>query len=125
MARRTRTPFECIVWAEKHYPPCSTQSKNYELELYLRASCVLGAGFNEHYPVSVNHIFHRMNDESRYFRYFTKRAELDAIGTAKFLGMAERGGVRYTNEYMYTTILRPHIKAIVAEECDKLVQPYL
>ena len=125
MARRTRTPFECIVWAEKHYPPCSTQSDRYELELYLRASCVLGSGFNEHYPTSVNKILHRMNDGNKYLRYFINRARLDKIGGDKFVGMAERGGVRYTNEFMYTTILRDSVKSEVVEACFKLVREYL
>lgn len=125
MAHRTRTPFECIVWAEKHYPPCTAQSDNYELELYLRAACVLGSAFNDKYPTSVNHILHCMNDKDKYLRYFTNRAKLDMIGTEKFVGMAERGGVKYTNEFMYTAILRERVDKNVAIACDDLVAPYL
>lgn len=126
MARRTRTPFECIIWAEKMFLPCSKKVKNYELELYLRSVCVLGAAFNDGYPNSTNRAIKNTKvTESRYLHYFLKRAKLSKIGSDKFHSMAERGGLNYTNEYIYTTILRPHIKAIVAEECDKLVQPYL
>ncbi|MBO6898133.1 MAG: hypothetical protein JJ868_12240 [Shimia sp.] len=120
-----RTQLECIIWAEAHYPQCSDTSKNYELELYLRAACVLGAAFNDKYPVSVNKILHRMNDKDRYLRYFTNRAKLDMIGTQKFLGMAERGGVKYTNEFMYTSNLRERVDKNVAAACDDLVAPYL
>lgn len=120
-----RTPFECIVWAEAHYPQCSTASDSYELELYLRAACVLGSAFNDRYPVSVNHILHRMKDKDRYLRYFTNRAKVNMIGTQKFVGMAERGGVRYTNEFMYTTFLRERVDERCAVACDILVAPYL
>lgn len=120
-----RTPFECIVWAEKHYPQCSAASDSYELELYLRAACVLGSAFNDKYPTGVNQIFIRMKDKDRYLKYFTNRAKLDMIGTQKFVDMAQRGGVKYTNEFMYTSILRGRVDKDVTVACDALVQPYL
>ena len=125
MARRTRTPFECITWAEQHFPQVSQSSDNVELEMYLRSSCVLGSAFNSSYPVSANKTFHRLKETNRYRLYFTNCAELDKIGGEKFLGMAERGGIYYTNEYMFSTVLRTYVKVAVAEGCDKLVEPYL
>ena len=50
---------------------------------------------------------------------------MDKIGGEKFISMAECGGVYYTNEYMFSTVLRPYVKADVAETCDKLIEPYL
>lgn len=125
MARRTRTPFECLVWAEQHFPRVATSSDSVELEMHLRSCCILGSAFNPSYPISSNQTFHRLKETNRYRRYFTNRAKLDKIGGEKFVGMAERGGVFYTNEYMFSTILRSYVKAAVAEACDTLVQPYL
>lgn len=125
MARRTRTPFECITWAEVHFPQVTVASDDVQLERYLRACCVLGSAFNSSYPVGTNKTFHRLKETNRYRRYFTNRAKLDKIGGDKFVNMSERGGVYYTNEYMFSTILRTYVKAAVAEACDKLVEPYL
>ena len=125
MARRTRTPIECLVWAEQHFPQPSQSSDSEELERYLRACCVLGSAFNPSYPISANKTFHRLKETNRFRRYFTNRAKLDKIGGEKFISMAECGGVYYTNEYMFSTVLRPYVKADVAEGCDKLIEPYL
>ena len=125
MARRTRTPFECLVWAEQHFPQPSQSSDSVELEMYLRACCVLGSAFNTSYPIAANKTFHRLIEKNRYRRYFTNRAKLDKVGGEKFTNMAARDGVCYTNEYMFSTVLRPYVKAAVAEVCDKLVEPYL
>lgn len=125
MARRTRTPFECITWAEVHFPQVSTTSDDVQLERYLRACCVLCSAFNPTYPISANKTFHRLKEANRYRRYFTNRAKLDKVGGDKFMSMAEGGGVYYTNEYMFSTVLRAYVKVAVAEACDKLVESYL
>lgn len=80
MARRTRTPFECITWAEQHFPQVSALSDDVQLERYLRACCVLGSAFNPSYPVSTNKTFHRLKEVNRFRRYFTNRAKLDKVG---------------------------------------------
>jgi hypothetical protein len=108
-----------------HFPQVAVSSDDVQLERYLRACCVLGSAFNTSYPIAANKTFHRLIEKNRYRRYFTNRAKLDKIGGEKFVGMAELGGVYYTNEYMFSTVLRTYVEAAVAEACDKLMEPYL
>jgi len=118
------TKEELMAWADAHFPKVREDADDTVFERELREICVLGSAYNEKLAVGANRIFHCMKSPNRYFVYFQRRAKLDKIGSEKFKGMAERGGVRFTNEYLYTTRLRGSVDAAVVEACERLVAVY-
>ena len=118
------TKKQLIAWADAHFPKVRESADDIVLERELREKCVLGSAYNEKPAVGANRIFHCIKSPNRYLEYFQRRARLDKIGSEKFRGMAGRGGVCFTNEYLYTTTLRGSVDAAVVEACERLVAGY-
>ena len=119
-----RTMIEKESWADKHFPPVDEAADDFELEQKLRTVCMKGARYIEKYATSTNRTLHTLKPPNKYVRYFTNRANLESIGGEKFELIAGNGGVEYTNEYQFSTLLKDQVDEEVVKKSIELVLQY-
>jgi len=115
------TMFKKESWADEHFPPVDEAADDVELEQKLRTVCMKGARYIDRLAVSTNKTLHKLNPPNKYVRYFTNRAKLDMVGGEKFEMIASSGGVEYTNEYQFATLLKGHVDKEVVKKSVELV----
>ena len=118
------TMFEKECWADEHFPPVDEAADDVELEQKLRTVCMKGARYIDGLAISTNKTLHVLKPPNKYVRYFTNRADLEKIGGEKFELIASNGGVEYTNEYQYATLLKGHVDKEVVKRSVELVRQY-
>ncbi|SDU21717.1 hypothetical protein SAMN05216296_2459 [Pseudomonas pohangensis] len=111
-------------WAEEHFLPIDNSADNVALEIRLRSTCVKGSRYVDRLASSTNFHLHRIKNPNRYFTYFVNAATIPKLGTQKFRMIAENNGVRYTNEYLFATLLRQHVSSDVVEFSEILIKKY-
>jgi hypothetical protein len=121
MSTRKYTERQIVEWCIEHFPPINSDSENVELESKLRDVLIGGSLFFDKYPISTNRTLHNLKPENRYRRYFTNRAELDSLGFENFEYLCACGGRRYTNEFIYTTLLREYVDDAVVSASTQLL----
>jgi hypothetical protein len=119
-----RTMFEKESWADKHFPPVDEAADDVELEQKLRTVCMKGARYIDGVANGTRWTLSRIRPPSKYVRYFTNLAKLESVGGEKFEMIASRGGVEYTNEYQYATLLKDKVDAEVVKKSVELVLQY-
>jgi len=117
------TMFEKESWADLHFPPVDEAADDVELEQKLRTVCIKGARYIEKYATSTNLHLKRFKTPNRYLKYFTNLADIESVGSDKFKLIATNGGVEYTNEYQYSTLLKGHVdEAVVQKSIEYVLQ---
>ena len=118
------TMFEKESWADEHFLPVDEAADDAELEQRLRTVCVKGARYINRLATSTNKTMHSIKPPNRYLRYFMNRAKLDMVGGEKFEMIARSGGVEYTNEYQFATLLKDRVDEEVVKKSIELVLQY-
>ena len=90
-------------WAEKKFPPVNANALDKKREKLLRKLLVRASAYVTGYATSTQLHLIRIKKEDRYQSYFLDSAVIPKMGSAKFLQIAKRGGLEFTNEYMYCT----------------------
>jgi len=111
-------------WADEHFLPVDEAADDVELEQKLRSVCVKGAGYIDRLATSTNFHLHHFTNPNRYLKYFTNAAKVEKVGGEKFELIARNGGVEYTNEYQYTTLLKDQVDAEVVKKSVEFVRQY-
>ena len=111
-------------WCEAHYPQVDSSSDDSVLENKLRQLIIEGSALFDKYPLQANRTLHNLRSVNRYTRYFTNRAKLKLLGFDNFKHLCSIGGGKYTNEYIFTTLLRKHVNEAVVTASQKLLDTY-
>ena len=111
-------------WCYAHYPSIDSASDDVELEEKLKQVLIEGSCLFDKYPTQTNRTLHNLRSVNRYTRYFTNRAKVESLGYDNFKFLCSIGGSRYTNEYIYTTLLRKHVSEAIIAESEKLLSTY-
>ncbi|MDA7712493.1 hypothetical protein N8828_00640 [bacterium] len=111
-------------WCNAHYPSIDSASDDVELEEKLKQVLIEGSCLFDKYPTQTNRTLHNLRSVNRYTRYFTNRAKVESLGYDNFKFLCSIGGSRYTNEYIYTTLLRKHVSEAIIAESEKLLSTY-
>jgi len=119
-----RTQEQLTTWANQHFPHPSAVSDEPALEWALRSICVSGAGYLNRYATSTNRTLHVLRERNRYLRYFTNQAKLTKLGSDKFYEITMNGGLCYTNEYLYATVLLGYVPAAVSQASSELISMF-
>jgi hypothetical protein len=112
-------------WCKSHYPQVDSASDDVELENKLRRAIIKGSTLFDKYPTSTNRTLHNLRSVDRYTRYFTNRAKTDLLGFDNFKYLCSCDGSEYTNEYIYTTLLRNHVSEEVVKASQKLLKSFV
>ena len=122
---------DAMEWADKMFPLPAADAANIELERYLRDICIKGASYRvanpsartnrRGLPVGVRRAIGNTKGPNHYLRYFLCHAKPKEIGKGVASELAERGGIQYTNEMQYATVL----KAFVSERVFKASVAFL
>jgi len=118
------TMFKKESWADEKFPLVDEAADDVELEQKLRTACIKGARFVDQLANGTQRILNRLNPPNKYVRYFTNRANLESIGGKKFELIASNGGVEYTDEYQYATLLRDQVDEEVVKKSVELVRRF-
>jgi len=111
-------------WADAHFPSVNKKADDVELEQYLRDVCLNGARHIDKLANGTRISLTRIKKPSRYLTYFLNGAKLDRLGKEAFVQIASRGGIEYTNEYQYATVLSDYIDTDVLKESVALIKKY-
>lgn len=111
-------------WADEHYPPVREDAENPALEQKLREVAVVGAGYGERIPTSVNFLLHVRKDLDRYKGYFLSGAKPERIGSGLFGAITLAGGAQYTNEYQFATTLRLFVDKEIVQLAEAKLMEY-
>ncbi len=122
--RPERTMFEKESWADSNFLPVDDRADDVELEQKLRTVCIKGARYIDKLATGTNFHLHHFTNPNRYLKYFTNAAKVENIGGEKFEMIASRGGVEYTNEYQYATLLKGQVDEEVVKKSIELVLQY-
>jgi len=116
---------DAMEWADKMFPPASAESTDIKLERYLRDICVKGASYRvanpnakvhkRGLPIGVLRAISNTKAPNHYMRYFLCHAKPKEIGKKVAIELAQRGGIEYTNEMQYATVLKPYVSKRVYE----------
>jgi hypothetical protein len=121
------TPEELAAWADKNYVSVHDGASDAELERKLRYVCVQGAAFAEGYAVGTNRTLALIRGQghlSIYYTYFMRGAKADKLGADNFRTIASKGGLRFTNEYQYCSLLMDFVDDEVLGKSMRLVKGY-
>ena len=111
-------------WCNAHYPSIDSESDDVALEEKLKQVLIEGSCLFDKYPTQTNRTLHKLRSVNRYTRYFTNRAKIELLGFDNFKFLCSIGGSKYTNEYIFTTLLRQHVSEAIIAECEKLLATY-
>jgi len=111
-------------WCYAHYPSIDSASDDVVLEEKLKQVLIEGSCQFDKYPIQTNRTLHKLRSVNRYTRYFTNRAKIELLGFDNFKFLCSIGGSIYTNEYIFTTLLRQHVSEAIIAECEKLLATY-
>ena len=111
-------------WCYAHYPSIDSASDDVVLEEKLKQVLIEGSCLFDKYPIQANRTLHNLLSVNRYTRYFTNRAKIELLGFDNFKFLCSIGGSKYTNEYIFTTLLRQHVSEAIIAECEKLLATY-
>jgi len=121
MKNRKYTEEHLKEWSEEHFPQVDNTSDDVELEKKLRTVLIEGSAYFDKYPISTNKTLHKLLPKNKYKRYFANRAKIEFLGYENFHYLCENGGSKYTNEYIFTTLLREHVSEAIITESEKLL----
>jgi len=121
MKNRKYTEEHLKEWSEEHFPQVDNTSDDVELEKKLRTVLIEGSAYFDKYPTPTNRTLHNLLPQNKYRRYFTNRAKIEFLGYENFHYLCENGGSKYTNEYIFTTLLREHVSEAIITESEKLL----
>jgi hypothetical protein len=108
-------------WCYAHYPTIDSASDDVVLEETLKQVLIDGSCLFDKYPIQTNRTLHKLRSVNRYTRHFTNRAKIELLGFDNFKYLCSIGGSKYTNEYIFTTLLRQHVSEAIIAECEKLL----
>lgn len=111
-------------WCYAHYPSIDSASDDVVLEEKLKQVLIDGSRLFDKYPIQTNRTLHKLRSVNRYTRYFTNRAKIELLGFDNFKFLCSIGGSKYTNEYIFTTLLRQHVSEAIIAESEKLLTTY-
>jgi len=111
-------------WCNAHYPSIDSASDDVVLEEKLKQVLIEGSCLFDKYPIQANRTLHNLLSVNRYTRYFTNRAQIELLGFDNFKFLCSIGGSEYTNEYVFTTLLRKHVNEAIIAESEKLLTIY-
>lgn len=123
---------DAMQWADEKLPLPSVNADNIELERYLRDICVKGASYRmpnpsakKHkrgLPVGVRRAIGNTKAPNHYLRYFLCHAKPKDIGKGVAVELAQRGGIKYTNEMQYATVLKAFVSQRVYEAAEEFLK---
>ena len=109
------------AWADDHFPDVSPLAENPIQELLIRKIMIKGAGYRSRTANSANRTLKTIKNENRYTVYMLNRAKKNMINSKVFWELKLKGGVEYTNEYCFATILRESIPFELVSQCIDLI----
>jgi len=109
------------AWAEDHFPDVSPLAENPIQELLIREIMIKGAGYRNRTANSANRTLKTIKNENRYTVYMLNRAKVNLVNSKVFWELKLRGGVQFTNEYCFATILRESIPFSLVNLCVGLI----
>ena len=119
--RKSWTRETLEAWAENHFPNVSPLAENPIQELLIREIMIKGAGYRNRTANSANRTLKTIKNENRYTVYMLNRAKENMINSKVFWELKLKGGVEYTNEYCFATILRESIPFELVNQCIELI----
>ncbi|MEX0450505.1 hypothetical protein V6X62_01575 [Spiribacter sp. 218] len=125
---------DAMQWADEKFPLPNANADNIELERYLRDICVKGASYRmtnpsakyhkRGLPIGVRRAIGNTKAPNHYLRYFLCHAKPKEIGKSVAAELAQRGGIQYTNEMQYATVLKAFVSDRVYTASVRFLQQH-